>query len=193
MSETSACRPSARRYVVARTDEIPEGERLIVKVGGREIGIYHVHGAFYALLNRCPHLGGPLCRGQVVTEITAAVPGEIRGNPDKVYVTCPWHNWEFDIRTGQSYWNPQGLRARPFPVGVEGGEALRQAMDNGSAERVSGPYQAETVPVSVESDYVVLSLRAAPAPPISVREARSEATTASASSAKAMTAEEATR
>ncbi len=171
MSETSPSRtPAARRYVVARTDEIPEGERLIVTVGGREIGIYHVKGAFYALLNLCPHLGGPLCRGQVVTEITALVPGEIRGNPDKVYATCPWHNWEFDIRTGQSYWNPKGLRARPFPVDVEGGEALRRAMENGSAERVRGPYQAETIPVSIESEYVVLSLRSAPARPALERE-----------------------
>ena len=164
MSETQPRPPGMRRYVIARADEIQDGERRIVEAGGREIGIYNVRGSFYALLNRCPHLGGPLCRGQVVTEITAAVPGEIRGNPDKVYVTCPWHNWEFDIRTGQSYWNPKGLRARPFPVGVEPGEALQKAVDEGSAERVRGPYNAETIPVSIENDYVVLTLRAAPQP-----------------------------
>ena len=166
MNETaSRIPPSARRFVVARTREIPEGERLIVDVAGREIGIYNVRGRFHALLNRCPHLGGPLCRGQVVTEVTARVPGEIKGNPDKVYATCPWHNWEFDIETGQSYWNPKGLRARPFPVGVEAGEAIRRAMESGSAERVPGPFTAETVPVSIEDDYIVLSLRAMPAAP----------------------------
>ncbi|MFC0406842.1 Rieske (2Fe-2S) protein [Roseomonas elaeocarpi] len=160
MSEAISARPpAARRYVVARKDDIAEGDRLIVEVAGREIGIYHVNGAFYALLNRCPHLGGPLCHGQVVTEVTAAVPGEVRGNPDKVYATCPWHNWEFDIRTGQSYWNPKGLRARPFNVALEAGESLREALESGSAERVPGPYAAETIPVAVEDEYLVLSLR----------------------------------
>ncbi len=152
---------SPRRYIVARAADIAEGQRIIVEAGGREIGIYRQNGAFYALLNRCPHLGGPLCQGQVVTEITAAVPGEVRGNPEKVYVTCPWHNWEFDIRTGQSYWNPSGLRARPFPVGVESGEELCAAVASGSAARIPGPYAAETVPVSVEDAYVVLTLRPA--------------------------------
>lgn len=162
MTEQTASRPPGpRRYVIGRTDEIPEGGRLIVEAGGREIGIYRVNGAYYALLNRCPHRGGPLCRGQVVTEITAARPGEVRGNPEKIYVTCPWHNWEFDIETGQSYWNPNGSRARPIPVGVESGEALRQALESGAAERIKGPYAAETVPVAVENDYVVLMLRAA--------------------------------
>jgi 3-phenylpropionate/trans-cinnamate dioxygenase ferredoxin subunit len=151
--------PGASRYVVARKDDIPEGGRLIVDVAGREIGIYHVNGAFYALLNRCPHLGGPLCQGQVVTEVTAAVPGEVRGDPDKVYVTCPWHNWEFDIRTGQSFWNPAGLRARPFAIGLEGGKSLRDALEQGNAERVPGPYMAETIPVLLEDEYLVLNLR----------------------------------
>ncbi len=150
---------SQRRYIVAKVSDIAEGERLIVEAGGREIGIYRVSGVFHALLNRCPHLGGPLCEGHVVTEVTAAVPGEVRSNPDKFYVTCPWHNWEFDIRTGQSYWNPSGLRARPFPVGVESGEQAQGAAECGSARRIPGPYAAETVPVSVEGDYVVLTLR----------------------------------
>jgi 3-phenylpropionate/trans-cinnamate dioxygenase ferredoxin subunit len=160
MSDATPIRTAgARRYVVARKDDIAEGDRLIVEVAGREIGIYHINSAFYALLNRCPHLGGPLCRGQVVTEVTAAVPGEVRGNPDKVYATCPWHNWEFDIQTGQSYWNPKGLRARPFNVGLEGGASLRAALESGSAERVPGPYTAEAIPVAVEDEYLVLNLR----------------------------------
>jgi nitrite reductase/ring-hydroxylating ferredoxin subunit len=162
MSEAKTPQSRARRrYVVARTDEIAEGGRLIVEAGGREIGIYRVRGKFYALLNRCPHLGGPLCQGQVVTEVTASVPGEVRGNPDRVFATCPWHNWEFDIATGQSYWNPKGLRARPFPVDVEMGEAVQDAMATGDAERIRGPYSAETVPIAVEDEYLVLSLRPA--------------------------------
>ena len=60
---------------------------------------------------------------------------------------CPWHGWEFDIRTGQSYCDPKRFRARAYPVNVEPGAAV-----------VKGPYIAETLAVSVESDYVVVDL-----------------------------------
>ncbi len=148
-------------YVVARTDEIPEGGRIIVNAGGREVGVYRLNGRFLALLNRCPHRGGPLCKGGVVTEISAPTPGDIRNDRSKLYVTCPWHNWEFDITTGQSYGSTRGPRARLVPVGVKQGSAVA-SLEAHTAERIPGPYKAEMVPVAVESDYVVLSMRPAP-------------------------------
>ena len=35
----------------------------LVTIEGREIGVFNVHGEFYALRNRCPHQGGALCKG----------------------------------------------------------------------------------------------------------------------------------
>jgi 3-phenylpropionate/trans-cinnamate dioxygenase ferredoxin subunit len=154
-SEIRPPRPEA--VVVGRPSDVPEGGSILVTVGSREVGIFRVDGQFYGLLNRCPHLGGPLCMGQIVTDVVSPVPGEVRSVPGRTFVTCPWHNWEFDIRTGRSYWNAR-LRALPFPVSVERGDAVAQ-LD--AAERVAGPYQAETVPVCVENDYLVLQLRPA--------------------------------
>ncbi|HVW44312.1 MAG TPA: Rieske 2Fe-2S domain-containing protein [Amycolatopsis sp.] len=154
----TAAKTRSQRFVVARVDEIPPGERRIVEAGGREIGVYNVGGRFYAMLNRCPHLAGPLCAGQVVNAVESSGPGDVRLEESRTYVTCPWHNWEFDIETGQSYWNPK-LRARPLPVGVEDGAEIEAALARGDLARLPGPYRAEMVPVSVESDYVVLSLR----------------------------------
>lgn len=157
---TSGATPRHRagsRYVVARVADIPVGERRIVKACDREVGVYNIDGRFHALLNRCPHLGGPLCRGQVVRGVESSVPGDVRLEESRVYVTCPWHNWEFDVETGQSYWNPR-LRARPLPVNVEPGGEVAAAVDGGQVTRLPGPYQAEVVPVSVESDYVVLTM-----------------------------------
>lgn len=151
--------PGVKKHIVAKTTDIAEGDRLLFEIDGRPIGVYRVDNRFYALLNRCPHLGGPLCQGQVVSEISSTRPGEIRFDSSKTYVTCPWHNWEFDIRTGQSYWNPKGLRARPFPVGIENGKSVDEALKEGRAERIEGPFKAETVQVDVEGDYVVISLR----------------------------------
>ena len=172
MMQDPSVRRSARpeAYIVGRPSDVPEGGHIVVTAGRREIGVYRLEGSFYALLNRCPHLGGPLCAGQVVTDITAPKPGDVRANGGRTFVTCPWHNWEFDIRTGQSFWNSR-LRALPFPVGVEGGEAVAASIERGSAERVPGPYTAETLPISVEDDYLVVRLRPAAVLPANDAEA----------------------
>jgi hypothetical protein len=68
---------------------------------------------------------------------------------------CPWHKWEFGIRTGRSFWNPRGPRARPIPLGIEAGETLSQAIESDGPERAKGPFAAEMAPV--EHDYVVLT------------------------------------
>ena len=156
MTEMSAARPARPdAVVVGQPADVPEGGSILVTVGRREIGIYRVDGQFYGLLNRCPHLGGPLCAGQIVTDIVSPLPGDVRSVPGRTFVTCPWHNWEFDVRTGQSYWNER-LRAMPFRVTVESAKSLA-----GGTDRVAGPYQAETVPVSVEDGVLVLRLRPA--------------------------------
>lgn len=156
--------PDARggtRYVVARADEISDGSRTVVEVGGREVGVFKVRGEFFALLNRCPHLGGPLCKGQLLNPVVSSGPGDVRMGEDDL-ITCPWHGWEFDIRTGRSYCNPEHLRSRRFPVGVEPGAELRRYLETGDNQRIEGPYRAETVDVKVDADYVVVTMRTPP-------------------------------
>lgn len=159
MTDASASRsPRPEAVVVGRPADVPEGGSIVVTVGRREIGIFRVDGQFYGLLNRCPHLGGPLCAGQIVTDVVSTMPGDVRSRPGRTFVTCPWHNWEFDIKTGQSYWNER-LRAMPFPVSVAGKDAVA-GLDL-AEQRTLGPYRAETVPVAVEEDFLVLRLRPA--------------------------------
>lgn len=153
--------PKTRRYVVARTDEVPEGERLIVEVAGRKIGIFHIDGEFYALRYRCPHLGGPLCAGEILGLVHSRVPGEVQLDMSKKLLTCPWHGWEFDIKTGQSYIEPGRVRARQYPVQVESGEAVAHDLDTDQEGRVAGPFRAEVIPVSLENDYIVVTMRPA--------------------------------
>ena len=68
------------RHVVAAVGEIAEGERKLVNVEGREIGVFNVKGEFYALLNRCPHAGASLCRGTVIGLAESDRPGEYRSD-----------------------------------------------------------------------------------------------------------------
>ncbi len=135
------------RHVVCAVGDIKAGEKKLVTVKGREIGIFNVNGEFFALANRCPHAGGPMCEGRVVALVEPGKPGEYRLTRRNEFVRCPWHGWEFDIRTGQSWCDPATLKVRKFNVSVEPGQEL-----------VKGPYVAETFPVTIEQDYVVIDL-----------------------------------
>lgn len=156
---TTAPGQKVTKYVVAKVDELQPGGRLIVDVDGRSIGIFNIKGSYYGILNRCPHLGGPLCVGDVVPNVTSEGQGQMELDESTMWLTCPWHNWEFDITNGQSYWNPQRMKARPFSVEIEGGRAVLQEEEEGVTGRIRGPYQAEKIDVDVEEDYLVVSLR----------------------------------
>lgn len=110
---------------------------------GKSIGVFNVHGEFFAILNRCPHQGAPLCLGEIVSDYESSRPGEYRLRESASLLVCPWHNWEFDVRTGRSYWDPARTRVRAYATSVERG-------------RVPGPYQADRFPVTVEDEYVVV-------------------------------------
>lgn len=69
---------------IATIADIPVGEAKAYVVGDREIAVFNVAGAFYAIENSCPHQGGPLAEGFI----------------DGNVVTCPWHAWCFDVTSG---------------------------------------------------------------------------------------------
>ena len=135
------------RHVVAAVGEIAEGERKLVTLEGREIGVFNVKGEFYALLNKCPHSGAELCRGVVIGLAQSDEPGEYKITRPGEFLRCPWHGWEFDIRTGQSWFDPKKVRTRAYKTSIEPG-----------AELAKGPYVAETFPVRVEENYVVIDV-----------------------------------
>ncbi len=133
------------KHVVAAVHDIPPGSRRLVTVRGRPIAIFNIGGEFFGLFNRCPHQGGSLCEGELGGLVEADQPGEYRYTRQGEILRCPWHGWEFDIRTGQSWCDPTRIKARAYPVEIAPGQAV-----------VQGPYVAETVPVTVEQDYVVV-------------------------------------
>ena len=135
------------RHVVAAVGELRPGEKKLVSVKGRKIGVFNVNGEFFALANRCPHEGGPMCEGRIVPLVQSAGPGDYSLTRKGEFLRCPWHGWEFEIRTGQSYCDPENTRLRQFKIAVEPGETL-----------VKGPYIAETFTVAVEENYVVIDL-----------------------------------
>jgi 3-phenylpropionate/trans-cinnamate dioxygenase ferredoxin subunit len=148
--------------------------RKIVEIGGVSVGVFNVGGEYFALRNRCPHQGGPLCEGRLAGFVEASVPGEVRYSRPGEILRCPWHAWEYDIRTGQSYFRPGVVRTRSYPVEVEAGgtvaaEAAASAPEvttiegagvrtSGLSDLQKGPYVAETFPVSVDEHYILVEI-----------------------------------
>ncbi len=146
------------KYVVASTDEIPDGGRKIVTIEGRSIGVFNVEGDYFALRNRCPHQGAALCEGKLWGSLRADVPGSFTYDGSREILTCPWHGWEFHVRTGQSWCDPRRLRVRRFDVTVESGTTLTAEPDAPATGMVRGPYLVETYPVAVEGTYLVVDV-----------------------------------
>ncbi len=93
----------SNEWVVGTVEDIPDGQHIVVKVQGREIGVFNVRGRYYALPNVCIHQNGPLCRGAISGTVVAnAETGWKRtwANDGEIIV-CPWHSLEFNITTGQ--------------------------------------------------------------------------------------------
>lgn len=158
MEEHNSPFEGTQRYFVARVSDLPEGERLIVEVEGREIGIFNIEGELFAVRNRCPHLGGPLCEGEILGLVHSSGPGDVQFDASTRLLTCPWHGWEFDVETGQSYFNPR-LRAKSYEVGTSQAEDIDDDLENTIPDRAPGPYKADIIPVSREDDYIVITMR----------------------------------
>jgi nitrite reductase (NADH) small subunit len=112
-------------HVVAREGEIPEGERRIVQIGERQIGIFNVRGQYYALPNICIHQAGPLCEGRISGTLVAGVETgwKFEWGFEGEIVTCPWHALEYNITTGQCLAFPK-RRVRAYPARVENGQII---------------------------------------------------------------------
>ncbi|MGH2458318.1 MAG: Rieske (2Fe-2S) protein [Chloroflexota bacterium] len=130
------------RHVVCRVDELPPGQRKIVEVAGRGIGVFNVKGSYYALRNRCPHHAGPLCQGLMTGLVLGPEPYRYTFERDGEILRCPWHGWEFDVTNGKSVFNPHRIKVRSYDVAVEPAEEEDASI--------------ETYPVSVERQLVVV-------------------------------------
>jgi len=90
---------------VASTEGIAPGSGIVAEVNEKSLAIFNVDGTFYAIDNTCLHKGGPLGEGDLAGDV----------------VTCPWHGWEYDVKTGISVNNPSA-RVTTYPIVVEGAD-----------------------------------------------------------------------
>jgi nitrite reductase (NADH) small subunit len=96
-----------KRVRIGSLEDFPEGSAREVIVDNRVLAVYCVQGTVYVLDGLCPHQGGPLGQGRLQGFV----------------VTCPWHGWQYDVRTGQ-HQSIRPLVHRTFPVTVEGSDVF---------------------------------------------------------------------
>jgi 3-phenylpropionate/trans-cinnamate dioxygenase ferredoxin subunit len=89
---------------VCKTDEIPEGVMKGFKVEGKEILVANYQGKYYAIGEKCTHMGGDLSKGKLEGRI----------------VTCPRHHSQFDVTTGNLLKGPAKKNEPSYEVKVEG-------------------------------------------------------------------------
>lgn len=137
-----------KKHQVCFVDELPLGGRRIVEVEGRSIGVFNVNNEFYAVRNRCPHKGAPLCRGMIKGLVVGDV-YQFEVEREGEILKCPWHGWEFDLKTGGSIFNPHKMRVKSYEVSVESVEQERVVYEFADDPDDEDP-SIETFPVSVE-------------------------------------------
>ena len=108
---------------VAKASDLPDGERRIVAYGAEEIGVFHWQGAFYAYQNLCVHQGGPACEGIIMHKVEDVLGPDRTWLSQKfgeeVHFVCPWHGYEYDIKTGECI-GDRKLKLRKFEVVTRG-------------------------------------------------------------------------
>jgi nitrite reductase (NADH) small subunit len=114
-------------HLVASVGELAPGKAKLVTVDNKQLGIFHEGGAYYAILNFCPHAKAEICKGRVTGTLFSPAPGEYDMRHDMLVLRCPWHHWEFSLDTGKAVIPSIKQRLQIFQVKVENDNVFVEA------------------------------------------------------------------
>jgi nitrite reductase/ring-hydroxylating ferredoxin subunit len=129
-----------KEILVARVEEIPEGERKIIQTDGLSIGVFHHKGGWYAVRNHCLHHGGPVATGRLEGD----------------NLICPWHGYTYNVTNGQLLIDP-GARLEMFPVELRQGQVFILVDQYVEETAPSAPPKAEK-PGLAENEFFIKDL-----------------------------------
>ena len=112
---------------IAKASEIEPGQNIVVKCDGEDIAIFNAGEEFYAINNTCPHQGGPLNEGVLEDNL----------------ITCPWHGWQYDLKSGCPIITPN---LRTYPLRRDG-DTLQIAIapEEPANNRIEGTLFSQTI------------------------------------------------
>jgi nitrite reductase/ring-hydroxylating ferredoxin subunit len=91
---------------VARLDDLPLAQPRLAEAAGARIVLTRVGDRVYACADACAHKGGPLSEGRL----------------SGTRLACPWHGWQYDVRTGECVFPGRGASVATYAVRIEDGE-----------------------------------------------------------------------
>ncbi|NGN42982.1 Rieske (2Fe-2S) protein [Mesorhizobium sp. CGMCC 1.15528] len=99
---TIAQQQTMPEHRIGKLEDFPERKVVPVEAGGKTIGVLRRGDDVHAFANRCPHHGAPMCRAQVSGTMRPSEPNQFVYDLDGLIVKCPWHAYEFDVRSGEA-------------------------------------------------------------------------------------------
>lgn len=111
---------------VGKESDFGDKDRKIIAQGDLEIGVFCLDGEFYAYENNCSHQGGPVCQGKILNRVEEIIAEDktskgLKFSEDDVHIVCPWHGYEFNIKTGR-HPGDKNVRLKPYKVKVAEGD-----------------------------------------------------------------------
>ena len=88
---------------IAKTEDVEPGSGIVAEVGDKSLAVFNVEGSYFVIDNTCVHRGGPLGEGELNGEVVA----------------CPWHGWEYNVKTGVCSNNPAAC-VKSYEVTIDG-------------------------------------------------------------------------
>lgn len=103
-------------------DEFKNYECKVLMNGKKRILVWKSNEEFFATLDLCPHQGVSLRTVKLTGTLTPSKPKEIEPGMEGYVLRCPWHKWEFDVRTGKALFGTETKCIKTYQVLIEGDE-----------------------------------------------------------------------
>jgi nitrite reductase/ring-hydroxylating ferredoxin subunit len=112
--------------LIGKASDFNDGDRRIVIAGEKEVGVFKDKGEYFAYSNYCLHQGGPACEGLTIAKVEERIMPDMtsRGlyfSDTEMHFVCPWHGYEYDMKTGECVSNRK-LKLRRYEVVQKGDE-----------------------------------------------------------------------
>ncbi|MDX9856388.1 MAG: Rieske 2Fe-2S domain-containing protein [candidate division Zixibacteria bacterium] len=93
------------RIKMARLVDLPPGAMVEKQILARRVAVVNDNGTILGIQSECAHMRASLAKGGIKDGI----------------LTCSWHGWQYDLRTGECINNP-GFRLKQYEVEIDGGD-----------------------------------------------------------------------
>jgi nitrite reductase (NADH) small subunit len=108
------------KHIVCKTDELQPGDKKAFNVDKKSVVVVcTAENEFYALRNSCPHQGAEMVSGKLKGTTVAPRVGEIAYERENEIILCPWHRFQFDVKTGCSMYPNDPAKIKTYRVEVE--------------------------------------------------------------------------